>query len=312
MNRISNWDPVKDVFRSRLSSWKAKVLSIGGRMTLIKSVLESLPTYYFSLYKAPVKIISELEAMIKKFLWGGNIDVRKLHWVSWDKVTCPKRYGGLGLKELKISNSALLLKWAWRYRVETDALSRRIVNAIHSSTIKWSVLPLNNRFTGTWKTLVKHEYNTKVEGRRMNDLMKGRLGDGKSIRFWMDIWIGDQAFKDKFPNLFRLDKYKFVTVADRCDRQNEASMLFWNKVQGSNDEVVKCERELCSAAINNCLFSGTSDAWKWLGKGADQFTVKAVKDGLQKEEQDRPEFVMEWCKWVPSVGFIDKVIIDVC
>ena len=91
-----------------------------------------------------------------------------------------------------------------------------------------------------------------------------------------------------------------MTVADRCDRQNEASMLFWNKVQGSNDEAVKSERELCYAAINNCVFSGTSDAWKWLGKGADQFTVKAVKDGLQKEEQDRPEFVMEWCKWVPS------------
>ncbi|KAJ0535305.1 putative RNA-directed DNA polymerase [Helianthus annuus] len=36
MNRVANWDPVVDVFRRRLSKWKANWLSIGGRVTLIK------------------------------------------------------------------------------------------------------------------------------------------------------------------------------------------------------------------------------------------------------------------------------------
>ncbi|KAJ0588293.1 putative RNA-directed DNA polymerase [Helianthus annuus] len=57
MNRISNWQPVYEAFRSRLSSWKGHLLSIGGRVVLIKSVLESLPSFYFSLYKAPKKVI---------------------------------------------------------------------------------------------------------------------------------------------------------------------------------------------------------------------------------------------------------------
>ncbi|KAJ0558319.1 hypothetical protein HanIR_Chr07g0334971 [Helianthus annuus] len=72
MNRISNWQPVLEIFRARLSKWKSHLLSIGGRVVLVKSVLESLPRYYFSLYKAPKKIISDLETMIKRFFGEGQ------------------------------------------------------------------------------------------------------------------------------------------------------------------------------------------------------------------------------------------------
>ncbi|XP_021980086.1 uncharacterized protein LOC110876218 [Helianthus annuus] len=98
MSRISNWDPVLKVFKTRLSKWKSKVLSIGGRLTLIKSVLESLPSYYFSVFKAPVA--------------GGNMDVNKVLWVGWDVVSTSKKQGGLGLSKLGESNSALLLNLA--------------------------------------------------------------------------------------------------------------------------------------------------------------------------------------------------------
>nr|XP_043629901.1 uncharacterized protein LOC122601202 [Erigeron canadensis] len=57
MNRVANWDFLFDIFKKRLSSWKASCLSIAGRVTLIKSVLENLPTYYLSLFKAPLKVI---------------------------------------------------------------------------------------------------------------------------------------------------------------------------------------------------------------------------------------------------------------
>ncbi|XP_022020292.1 uncharacterized protein LOC110920387 [Helianthus annuus] len=133
MNRENNWEAVVNVFRSRLTKWKANCISIGGRVTLIKSVLESLPTYYFSLYKASVCVIKKLELLIKKFLWGGGDDVKKVHWMGWDTVTCSKRKGGLGLTKLEWSNKALLLKWLWRYRNEVDSLWRRTIDAIHGS-----------------------------------------------------------------------------------------------------------------------------------------------------------------------------------
>ncbi|GJS89279.1 hypothetical protein Tco_0771915 [Tanacetum coccineum] len=48
MSRITNWKPLIDRFKARLSSWKANLLSIGGLLTLIKVVLGSLGNYYLS------------------------------------------------------------------------------------------------------------------------------------------------------------------------------------------------------------------------------------------------------------------------
>ncbi|GJW96093.1 putative RNA-directed DNA polymerase, eukaryota, reverse transcriptase zinc-binding domain protein [Tanacetum coccineum] len=45
MNMIANWQHLIDRFRGKLSSWKANLLSIGGPLTLIKVVLESLGKY---------------------------------------------------------------------------------------------------------------------------------------------------------------------------------------------------------------------------------------------------------------------------
>ncbi|KAJ0896017.1 putative RNA-directed DNA polymerase [Helianthus annuus] len=80
MNRVSNWKSVYDIVEARLAKWNAALLSIGGRITLIKSVLECLPNYYFSLYKARVQVVKDLEAKIRIFLWGGSNSVNKVHW----------------------------------------------------------------------------------------------------------------------------------------------------------------------------------------------------------------------------------------
>ncbi|GJX41068.1 putative RNA-directed DNA polymerase, eukaryota, reverse transcriptase zinc-binding domain protein [Tanacetum coccineum] len=62
MARCSSWDPVIQTFSSGLSHWKALILLAGGPLTLIKSVLGSLPLYFMSLYKAPVSICNKLES----------------------------------------------------------------------------------------------------------------------------------------------------------------------------------------------------------------------------------------------------------
>ncbi|XP_071734461.1 uncharacterized protein [Rutidosis leptorrhynchoides] len=48
MKSSNAWGPIFDKFEKRLVDWKAKSLSYGGRLTLIKSVLSSLPLYFFS------------------------------------------------------------------------------------------------------------------------------------------------------------------------------------------------------------------------------------------------------------------------
>ncbi|GJX33088.1 putative RNA-directed DNA polymerase, eukaryota, reverse transcriptase zinc-binding domain protein [Tanacetum coccineum] len=53
MNLTSSWNILVERFQKRLSSWKANLLSIGGRLTLIKAVLGSLGIYYLSIFKDP-------------------------------------------------------------------------------------------------------------------------------------------------------------------------------------------------------------------------------------------------------------------
>ncbi|MFS7909556.1 putative RNA-directed DNA polymerase [Helianthus anomalus] len=52
MGLVKKWRLIMEKFESKLSLWKARTLSFGGRMTLIKAVLGNLPTYYFSLLKS--------------------------------------------------------------------------------------------------------------------------------------------------------------------------------------------------------------------------------------------------------------------
>ncbi|GKB82382.1 hypothetical protein Tco_0949277 [Tanacetum coccineum] len=73
MTHISSWNIVVQKVKSKLSSWKAKTLSVGGRLTLIKSVLGALPTYYMSLFRVPDGVLNQLEGLRNSFFLGADI-----------------------------------------------------------------------------------------------------------------------------------------------------------------------------------------------------------------------------------------------
>jgi hypothetical protein len=70
----ATWLPILDAMKSKLGVWKSCQLSIGARVTLINSVLSSLPLYFFSLYKAPVCVLMDLVCIQQNFLWGGGLE----------------------------------------------------------------------------------------------------------------------------------------------------------------------------------------------------------------------------------------------
>jgi len=66
--RKNTWKPVLEKLKLKLASWKKRLLSFVGRLTLIKSVMSSLPTYYLSLFKVPVGVAKEIEKLQSFFL----------------------------------------------------------------------------------------------------------------------------------------------------------------------------------------------------------------------------------------------------
>jgi hypothetical protein len=105
----------------QLAPWKRTYLSKGGRVALIKSTLSNMPTYMLSLFPIPVDVAKHIEKIQRDFLWGELNDEVKLHLVDWDRVYFPISEGGLGIRNMRKFNQALLGKWLWRYAHEDGA-----------------------------------------------------------------------------------------------------------------------------------------------------------------------------------------------
>ena len=111
MTRVSAWDDVIRKIKSRLSNWKIKTLSIGGRLTLLQSVLGATPIYWMSLFKVPKTVLALMETLRRDFFNGVQDNEKKISWVNWPKVLSAKKYGGLGVSSFFALNRALLFKW---------------------------------------------------------------------------------------------------------------------------------------------------------------------------------------------------------
>lgn len=83
---LSSWDPIIWKMEKKLASWRGKMLSIRGYLTLIKSSLSNLPLYYMSLYPIPQGIIKKLTTIQCKFLWSGSLEKRSMPLIKWDII----------------------------------------------------------------------------------------------------------------------------------------------------------------------------------------------------------------------------------
>lgn len=64
-------------------------LSKRGNLTLLKSMLSSLPAYYLSLFTIPTSVANRFEKLQRDFLWGGMGDKSRLHLLGWHMVCTP-------------------------------------------------------------------------------------------------------------------------------------------------------------------------------------------------------------------------------
>ena len=112
--RNSEWRCVVDRFESRLSNWKAKFLSSGGRLVLINSVLSSLPIFMMSFFEIPTGVLQKLDAIRSRFFWQGGHHKKKYRLAKWEIICQPKEIGGLGVANLDIKNICLLSKWLFK------------------------------------------------------------------------------------------------------------------------------------------------------------------------------------------------------
>ena len=167
---------------ARINSWRAKFLSYAGRLVLLKSILWSIQVYWSAIFILPSKVINEIEAKLRAFLWSGaELNVRKAK-VAWRDVCVPKKEGGLGIMRLKEWNRAMMMKHVWRL-IAKD-FSSIWVKWIHSNLIKskslWE-LKISQDSSWAWRHILK--LRSKVKER-----IKMKIGNGQNTFMWLDNW----------------------------------------------------------------------------------------------------------------------------
>ncbi|GKB27723.1 hypothetical protein Tco_0867124 [Tanacetum coccineum] len=113
-----------------------KTLSIGGRLTLLKSVLGSMPIFHMFIFKVPSGVLRMLESICNYFFNGHDTNSKKASWVNWKKVLASKESGGLGVSSLYALNRGLMFKWIWRFHMQESSLWVRVIKAIHGVNVK--------------------------------------------------------------------------------------------------------------------------------------------------------------------------------
>ncbi|GKV08962.1 hypothetical protein SLEP1_g20531 [Rubroshorea leprosula] len=209
--RIAMWRPLMEFVKKKLAPWKGHHLSFGGRITLINSVLSSLPVFLMSFYLLPKGVIHFIDKIRKSFLWGGEGEGRKINWVKWEKVCKNKHYGGLGVRGLRKFNFALMGKWWGRLaRKEQGLWDKVIASKYGRSGGHWLDWVREGRGIGSlwWRDVCcLNNVDEENEG-WLTEGFKLKLGEGKGVSFWWDNWGGEGCLANLFPRLYSLSTGK--------------------------------------------------------------------------------------------------------
>ena len=111
---------------NKLAGWKEIFLSMASREVLIKVVVQAIPTHTMSCFLLPKSLCDYLNSMVRKFWWGQKNDERKLAWMRWEKLCTSNACGGMGFRDLRSFNLALLTKQGWRLQQQSNSLFYRV------------------------------------------------------------------------------------------------------------------------------------------------------------------------------------------
>eukprot|EP00253_Pinus_taeda_P014925 PITA_14925 len=103
----SSWRDLLEKLEAKLFLWTHRSLNMASRVVLIKSILQSMPLYLFSLLAAPKWVLKAIKNLQCNFLWGISSHNRKWALVKWEKVCLPKNVEGIGIRDPDHRNKQL-------------------------------------------------------------------------------------------------------------------------------------------------------------------------------------------------------------
>ncbi|XP_027155499.1 uncharacterized protein LOC113771322 [Coffea eugenioides] len=111
---------LSNVVYSKISSWKNRLLSPGGKVVLIKHVLSLIPLHLLAMVHTPKSTLVTIERLFVNFLWGSVEGIAKHHWICWRDLCAAKEKGEVGFRSLSDVVKAFSVKLWWRFRQKSS------------------------------------------------------------------------------------------------------------------------------------------------------------------------------------------------
>ncbi|XP_020262172.1 uncharacterized protein LOC109838113 [Asparagus officinalis] len=269
------WQPLLDSFSKKLSLWKNKNLSIGGRLTLVNSVLSSIPLYYTSFFKLPKWLIHEIDKLRRNFLWNGNTNASKAKClVAWKTVCLPKKEGGLGVIDLTVFNQALLSKWIWKI-FDRDSIISKVIFSLYS---KEDSNPVVRHPKIQASKLLKYLFSIHPA---FFSFVRWKVGNGRSCRFWLDKWSSPNSLGSLFPKAFNLAFSKDCNLRSQGYMLNHVWHWHFTLRRGISPEERQEIQKLYSHLESfSGSFTLSPDSLWWPLQSSGIFTVKSFYSAL--------------------------------
>ncbi|XP_068312476.1 uncharacterized mitochondrial protein AtMg00310-like [Pyrus communis] len=154
---------MKDRVMAKVTGWKRRFLSQAGKEVFIKAVAQAIVMYPMCVFRFPDKLCNEINAMVAQFWWVRADKDRGINWISWVDMGRPKRDCGIGFRNPKDFNVALLAKQRWRLIHNPDSLWARVLKERYFPNV--SFLDARKRGIASWA------WNSLLEGKDL--ILKG-------------------------------------------------------------------------------------------------------------------------------------------
>ncbi|KAJ1703769.1 hypothetical protein LUZ63_003548 [Rhynchospora breviuscula] len=186
-SKCCHFDYMLEKIDSKLSVWKAKLLSPAAKVVLIKTVVEPMSLYSMGAGFIPESILQRINTKIRAFFWNSGAK-QKMRLVAWEKITAPKNYGGLGLRDVTVLNQAMTMKILWKLasRDHDEALWVQVLRAKYLSRSSLWLAKAPTRCSKLWHAVLdcRQFLQPHIKWILGNGMKSSLIGDP-----WHHFWL---------------------------------------------------------------------------------------------------------------------------
>ncbi|KAL5579315.1 hypothetical protein UlMin_011757 [Ulmus minor] len=161
------------------------------------------------------------------FWWGGDTEKRRMHWCTWERLCSHKFDGGMGFRDLRLFNKAILAKQAWRIHTHPTSLAARVLQCFYFHKSSFLQVKVNSSSSFVWRSI--------LWGRELyKQGLRCKIGLGKDTYIYHDCCLPLPRRSIPDTVLWHYDKSGHYTVrsgywlATKCRSVSSSSALSLN------------------------------------------------------------------------------------